>query len=306
MAKKESIPSKKEREVEQNLETSKEKPLEVSLAKKENSNKEIATREKDKRAIVNKEKVSNPAYLNRLNILDHIKDPAKLFQLAETLVGGKLCPFKEPQDVMIALMAGKELGIGLIASLNGIYPIEGRASLGVHLKKGILLSNNIIFEKIYDYEPMFQFVETDKDGKVVMTISKDKEGNDIKIPSIVSIDTIDNQPPNTKKSKNIVDYISKYKFIRFRKIYGEIIKTTAYGEFTYSDAQQADLLKKANYKGYIKDMLSARAFSRGSNEIADDLLQGMLSPSEMIGINNKVNYTIDEEGREIILSSEKD
>ena len=70
--------------------------------------------------------------------LKQISTPDQLMGLAKMIVGGGMCPYKSPEDAMIALMAGKELGLGFTATLQGVYPIEGKPSLGVHIKKGVL------------------------------------------------------------------------------------------------------------------------------------------------------------------------
>lgn len=264
--------------------------------------------EKDKKEKGLSDKKERPFLLNELseikteqkldnNLLPEkmFNDSNKLFAFCEKIVKGTLCMHKKPEDAMIALITGRELGLGTMASLNGIYAVNGKASLGVHLKKGILLQNGIIFKKIRDCEPKYQFVETDKDGE--LKFNKDKK------PIIVKIGFSDEQPQNTKKSKDPVDYQTVYMFTRYFKVAGKYVKNHAYGKFSYSDAKTAELLEKDNWLKYLRDMLSARAFSRGANEIADDLLEGMLSPSEMSDTDPNIIVTIDNNGIEQIIDN---
>ena len=60
-------------------------------------------------------------------------------------------------------------------------------------------------------------------------------------------------------------------------------------------------MDKNNWKNYLRDMLDSRSFSRGANEIADDLLHGLYRFSELADINDSVSYYIDEAGHEQIL-----
>lgn len=220
----------------------------------------------------------------------------KLYEFSAKLVKANLCPLKTPEDAMLALITGRELNISVMASLNGIYNINGKATLGVHVKKGILLNNNIIFKKIKECEPKYIFVKTNKEGKVF-------KGSDGK-PVEVYRGFLDEQPDNTKKSKEPYDYETIYLFTRFFKIGNKYIKNNAYGKFSFSDAKKADLLEKDNWKNYLRDMLNTRAFSRGANEIADDLLGGMLSPTEMSDIEPNITVEIDENGIEQIVNQD--
>ena len=216
------------------------------------------------------------AAINSLNTQE------KLLSFATLLVKGKMCSFKEPSDAVVALITGQEFGLGLTAILGGIYVIEGKPSLGVHLKKGILLSKGVMFKKVRDMEPYYEYVEI-IDG----------------VPSVIKYGYLDEQPPNTKKKH--IDTRTEYVFNRYFNTPKGVMLNTAVGMYSLSEAKQAGLLDKANWEKYTRDMLSSRAFSRGSNEIADDLLNGMLSFSELADINDGMTYYIDENGHEQIV-----
>ena len=216
------------------------------------------------------------------SIVAGLNTPTKILEFATTLVQGKMCAFKEPADAMIALITGQEMGLGLSAVLGGIYVIEGRPSLGVHIKKAILLQNSIIYKKTRDMETYYNFVE----------IVNDKA-------TLIAKGYLDEQPPNTKKKA--IDTRTEYLFTRYFNTPRGIVKNTAIGMFSVQEATSAGLTEKNNWKNYLRDMLSSRAFSRGANEIADDLLNGMLSFSELADINDGVTYYIDKDGNEQIV-----
>lgn len=227
--------------------------------------------------------------------IDELKTAEQLYTFGKILVGGSLCPFKKVEDVVIALIAGKELGISLTAALSGIHAIEGRASLGVHIKKGILLSKGVIFKKIRDCERIFNFVEPPSKER----LAKDPDAK----AKLVIKGFIDERPKGDNiKAIPTNNYVTRYIFTRYFNVGHKIVKNTAIGEFSVEDAINAGLTDKSNWKNYLKDMLASRAFTRGSNEIADDLLHGMYSYSELADLNDSVEYYIDKDGHEQIVS----
>lgn len=211
-----------------------------------------------------------PTELSTLDYND-FSTPARMLALGEVLVKGKMCPLKQPADVVIALLTGKELGLPFISSLSEIYPINGKPTLGVHIMKAIALKNGIIYSKTRDFEDKYMFVKVDKDGNPMMENKK---------PVIVKNGFLDEQPEGTKKSK--IDTVTEYKLTREIKTpSGKYKEVTVRGSFSILEAQQAELLIKDNWQKYPKRMLEARAFSVAIKEIADDLLHGIMTPDEL-------------------------
>lgn len=222
--------------------------------------------------------------------IDSLTTPEQILAFAETVVNAGMCPYKKPEDAVLAIITGKEMGLSLAATFGGIYAIEGRPSLGVHIKKGILLQNNVIFKKIRDFEDYYEFVDIPKEGR----------------PSILGYGYIEDLPKykelaETKVGKKKIDVATEYLFTRYFNTYKGVVKNTARGIFRWSEAIQAGLAEKGTWKKYSRDMLASRAFSKGANEIADDLLHGMYSYSELADINDGVTYYIDENGHEQIV-----
>lgn len=224
-----------------------------------------------------------------LNTLDYsdFSTPARMLALGKVLVKSKLVSGKKEEDVVVSLMAGKELGLPFVVSLSQIYAIDGKPSLGVHIIKGLILKHKILFKKLEDAAPIYTFVEVDKEGTVI----KDNKG----VP-IMSNGTLEMQPPSTKKSNTPIGYQTTYEFTREVKMpSGKYREQTAKGSYSTIEANEAGLLERPNWTKYWRRMLDARAFSIGAREIADDIINGMCTPDEL-----GANSFIDDKGTETI------
>lgn len=226
-----------------------------------------------------------------LQTLDYndFSTPARMLALGSVLAKSQLVPLKNAEDVVVALMTGKELGLPFVTSVSQIYPINGRPTLGVHIQKGILIKNGILINKTEDAVPIYQFAACDENGKPKTT--KNKDGNSI--PIIVSTGTADEQPPETLKRE--ITKRTSYKFTRKIRMADNSYETMIVkSSFTLQEAIEAELTSKDVWQKYWRRMLDARAFTIGAREIADDLLLGMMSPSELSS-----NFYINEKGEEV-------
>jgi len=214
-----------------------------------------------------KEVNSLPAVLTQdeLATLDYadFSTPARMLALGTVLAKSQLVPLKKPEDVVVALMTGKELGLPFVTSVTQIYPINGRPTLGVHIQKAILLNNGVTFMKIEDAIEIYSYVKNVGD----------------KFEEILQ-GTKDEQPADTKKK--LIGFRTTYEFSReIKRPSGKYKEITAKSSFSTMEAATADLLDKDVWKKYYKRMLDARAFTIGAREIADDLLLGIYSPNEV-------------------------
>lgn len=199
--------------------------------------------------------------------------PARMLALGKVLAKSKLVPLKAPEDVVVALMTGKELGLPFVTSVSQIYPINGRPTLGVHIQKAILLKNGVVFEKIEDAKPIYQFATKDK--------------------KLLGTGTIAEQPADSLKKR--IDNRTKYKFTRQIKMAnGKYKEMTAIGSFSLTEAAEAELTDKDVWTKYWRRMLDARAFTNGAREIADDLLLGIMTPNELDN-----DFYVNEKGEEV-------
>lgn len=214
-----------------------------------------------------------------------VKDLVAFNQLAPYYVDSSLCKHRSINDFVVAAIAGKELKLSLTQSINNIVSIQGNATLPVNLIKALLIRENIIFELVEDYVPLYNHYRIDKDNNFVKT----QKG-----PILAGIGSIKEEFIKSKAdSTTVVDFRSTYLFTRLRKI-GKLEKLVEVkGSFTWLDAVQMGLSTKDNYIKQPKTMIKARAFSNGAREIAPDIMLGMYSDVEMSDSTN-TDYTYDD------------
>ena len=90
-----------------------------------------------------------------------------------------------------------------------------------------------------------------------------------------------------------VDYVTEYKFTRYKTINGKNIEITAISHFSYSEALSAQFFEKDTYKKYARIMIGHRAFTLGARDIASDVLMGCQEETEAALINGDVDYAIE-------------
>lgn len=83
--------------------------------------------------------------------------------------------------------------------------------------------------------------------------------------------------PVYRVPNNPVDYVTEYEITRVVKG----TKTTAIGHFSYSEALQAEMFEKDNYKKYPRVMIGHRAFTLAARDIASDVLFGVMETTEL-------------------------
>jgi len=219
--------------------------------------------------------------LEALNYTD-FDTPAKMMVLAGVLIKSQLVPLKRKEDVVVAMLTGKRLGISFDVAVSQIYPINGRATIGVHIIRGIILARGIWFECIRIAEEYYEFAEEQ------VTNTGEKKF------AIVSYGFLNEQPPNTKRLKK--DVRTVYNFEREIKLANGKFKTLkVQSSFGYNDAYIAGYLDKDVWVKQFPRMLDARAFTIGAKQIADDYLQGIPSTDEMLDVKGKT-YFMNEDG----------
>ena len=91
-----------------------------------------------------------------------------------------------------------------------------------------------------------------------------------------------------------VDYVTEYKFTRYKLIHNKTIEVTAISHFSYSEAISAGFFEKDTYKKYARIMIGHRAFTLGARDIASDVLMGCLEETENAIINGEnIDYAIE-------------
>lgn len=221
-------------------------------------------------------------------------------------------PLKKGSEVVAAVLTGKELGFGSMFSVNNIYPINGRATLGLHAINSKLLQAGIVIEVLRDFEPCVAFVMKDNDGFPVFLddsgreVAKDDKGKPTTKPAktIVLREGFADEPAldHEVKGKRIINWKTIIRLTRMLKqANGSYSKMVSVGEFSINQASQADLMKKDNWINYTKEMCYARALTLGGRRVADDILGGLPETSEYADVKD-IDYKV-EEGKVIIIEA---
>lgn len=84
--------------------------------------------------------------------LDNFTTATDVMGLAKIMIESKLIPssFKTPEQVIAAVLQGRELGLGAVTSLNNINVIQGRPTLSIHAIVAKLQSKGILTKTIED------------------------------------------------------------------------------------------------------------------------------------------------------------
>lgn len=231
------------------------------------------------------------------NSLDAMK------QVANSLISSQLCPLKKESDVIVAILTGNQYGFPFMTSINNIYPIQGKPTMSAHLIRALILKYKIIPQKVYNFEPIFEFAKLNetKDGWAMKEVPNPNGQGTVKVFARTTRGTKDECPDGYAPVKE-VDRITKYIFKRqVRMANGSYEQLTVESEFKMSDAANAGLLDKENWIKYPARMCDARAFSIGSREIGSDFLLGIYSVGELADEFN-VRYTVSDSLQETVIT----
>lgn len=232
----------------------------------------------------------------------------------DEIVRTGLTPLKTGGAVVAAILFGQELGLTPMVSVNNIYPIGGKATLGVHLINSLLTKAGITMEIIRDYDPCVDFVMKAEDGKAVC-LDKDtgaemKRGEDGKSPKgsvpVFLRQGFADEPAKDHevKGKRVTNFKTVLKFTRLvRRLDGGFVETSVVSSFSFQEANVAGLLSNPAWQKYPKTMTMNRAISIGGRLIADDILMGFPETTEYADVH-KMNYTV-EDGKFTILDNSK-
>jgi hypothetical protein len=221
--------------------------------------------------------------------------------LAEKLVKmeSKLVPFKKAGDVVVVLQAARDFKIPITFALANIHPISGKASAGVHLLSAQLLKNNIVYEIVEDYEPIYEYI-----GEGGIPISHDEFHKNRDEYYLIGAKTPKDKYHKTKLNvlrKKEIDRRTKIKFERIMpQPDGTHHKMTIYGQFSRNEGIKAGLYEQNphTWNKYERAMIYARAFGDGSKKIGNDVLLGMNEVSMMCDTFD-IPYTTDQDGNAV-------
>lgn len=263
--------------------------------------------------------------LRVLNLLDEKQLAAAevfLKRLISTDKGG----IKTVAEGIAILTRAQDLALPFSTCIEHIHVINGKTGIDVHIIKTLLLRAGITWNCTKKYLPQYQYTDGNTiynetqlpDYCVKCRSSKEAEEctnnevvgvyplawfqdlkgniyseNQVSDKCVRAINKVhalklasEGKFPVIRIPAQPIDYVTEYCFQRDRVIGGKKTVMTVYSEFSYSDAAQAGLLDKDNYKKFPKIMISHRAFVLGARDIADDVLMGCYSIEELNDINN--------------------
>lgn len=189
-------------------------------------------------------------------------------------------------DAYTKVLRGRKLGLDPMTSINMINIINGVVSTGTHVVTGVLLRNNIRFQFIEDYDPIYGYtdsknkkVEFDEDKHIVV----DKSTNASKLQQAIK----DGKVPVFKK---IIDRRSSAIFNREGyeplKISYSLQEATDAGLYKGINSLGEEVEGKPNWNNHPATILRGRVLLIGGRIIAADYLDGMYSNEEAEEITN--------------------
>lgn len=284
------------------------------------SKDELVTTSGSNAAALSKQDAYVGTGFNALNLFDEKQLAAAesfLKRMMTTDKGG----IKNVNEGLAILMRAQDLQLPFSSCIEHVHVINNRTGVDIHIIRSLLSRAGVTWECTKDYAPQYQYTdgntiyletqlpdycvkcrtakeaEEKSDGDTIGVYPvrwyADLKGNvynefEISSKCIKAINK--NQALKIAQEGNFpviripaipIDFVSEYKFTRRQVVCGEKVITHCTGHFSYSEAKQAELLDKDNYKKYTRLMVSVRAFTLGAREIADDILMGVMETSEL-------------------------
>ena len=257
---------------------------------------------------------------NALNLFDEKELAAAevfLKRIMTTDKGG----VKTVNEGLALLMRAQDLQLPFSSCIEHIHVINNKTGIDIHIMRSLLLRAGVTWECTKDYTPQYQYTDgntiyletqlpqycvkcrttkeaeekTDRETIGVYPVRwyQDLKGNiynefQINDKCVIALNkqqalklAAESKFPVLRVPAVPIDFVTEYKFTRRNIILGEKVTTTAIGRFSYSEAQQAELLSKDTYIKYARIMIGNRAFTLGARDIADDVLMGVMETSEL-------------------------
>lgn len=232
---------------------------------------------------------------------------------------------KSIADGLSILARAQDLQLPFTTCIEHIHVINGKTGIDVHIIKSLLSRAGVVWECTKDYTPQYQYTDgntiyletqlpdycvkcrtakeaedatkDDTVGVYPVQWFTDLKGNvynefqisDKCVKAINKAHALKlaqgGQFPIIRIPAQPVDFVTEYKFTRYRVINGENVKSTAISHYSQSEALSAGLFEKDTYKKYPRILVSHRAFTLGARDIASDLLMGCMETTELKIVN---------------------
>lgn len=255
-----------------------------------------------------------------LNLLDE-KQLANAEVFLKKIIATEKGGVKSVNEGLAILMRAQDLRLPFSTCIEHIHVINGKTGVDVHIVKALLSRAGIVWETTKDYVPQYKYTdgnnvydetllpqycvkcrtkaeaESKTDDEIVgvypLKYYKDLKGrvynefqiNEqcikcINLPQAMKV-AQEGKFPVIRTQATPTDYVTEYKFTRYKEICGKTVEIHSVGHFSYSEANVAGFFEKDTYKKYARIMIGHRAFSLGAKEIASDVLMGVMETSEL-------------------------
>lgn len=258
--------------------------------------------------------------LNVLNLFDE-KQLANAEVFLKKIIASDKGGIKSVNEGLAVLMRAQDLQLPFSSCIEHIHVINGKTGIDIHIAKSLLSRAGVVWECVKDYTPQYQYTDGNtiyletqipdycvkcKNSEEAAKISNgetvgiypvkwyaDLKGNvynefqvsDKCVKCINRVQAMqvakDGKFPIIRVPAQPIDYVTEYKFERYKMINGKERKITAISHFSFSEAQAADFFAKDTYKKYARVMIGHRAFTLGARDIASDILFGVMETSEI-------------------------
>ena len=263
--------------------------------------------------------------LRVLNLLDE-KQLAQAEVFLKKVIASDKGGIKSVNEGLAVLMRAQDLQLPFSTCIEHIHVINGKTGVDVHIIKSLLLRAGVIWECTKDYTPQYQYTDgntiyletqlpeycvkcrTAKDAESKTTDDvvgvypvkwyTDLKGNiynefQVSDKCVVAINkqhaaklASEGKFPIIRIAAQPVDFVTEYKFTRYKMINGKEREITCRSHFSFSEAQTAELFKKETYIKYARILIGHRAFTLGARDIGSDLLMGVMESGELKIVEN--------------------
>lgn len=262
--------------------------------------------------------------LRVLNLLDE-KQLASAEVFLKKFMQSDKGGIKSVADGLAVLTRAQDLQLPFSTCIEHIHVINGKTGIDVHIIKSLLSRAGVVWECTKDYTPQYQYtdgntiyIETqlpqycvkcrtakeaeEKTTDDVVGIYPVKWFTDLKgniynefqvsdkcIKCINKVQALnvakEGKFPIIRIAAQPVDYVTEYKFTRYKMINGKEHEVTATSHYSFTEAQAAGLFEKDTYKKYPRILIGHRAFTLGARDIAPDAIMGCQETTELKVVN---------------------
>lgn len=284
---------------------------------------ELSNVEANKSLVVKHDEASTG--LKVLNLLDE-KQLAQAEVFLKKVIASDKGGIKSVNEGLAVLMRAQDLQLPFSTCIEHIHVINGKTGVDVHIIKSLLSRAGVTWDCVKDYTPQYQYTDGNTiyletqlpDYCVKCRTAKDAESkttddvvgvypvkwyadlkgniyNEFQV-SDKCVTAINKQHaaklanegkfPIIRIAAQPVDFVTEYKFTRYKMINGKEREITCTSHFSFSEAQTAELFKKDTYIKYARILIGHRAFTLGARDIGADLLMGVMESSELKIVEN--------------------